>query len=200
MDLENESNPIRSGSTSLGFMFLFIGVVILALLFVVFKSLTYQNKDALGHIADLKESDEIEERVYSAFRLGELADSTAVPQLIFSLKNDKEKFVRIRCAEALGKMKTTSSVDALIETIKNDTVSDVKIWAIWSIGNLKIEKAIEPLANELNSKNTFVRLNAIQSLGEIGTEKSLSFLENYKPQNTLEDSILQVVRKKFNSE
>lgn len=196
---EQKINPIRSGSKSLGFMFVFMGMVILGLFYAVFESLTYQNLTAEEHIIDLKENDDLEKRVYSALRLGELADTTAIPQLLSSLKNEPDKYVRGRCAEALGKMRTRSTVPALLEIIETDSTSLVKVYAIWAIGNLQAESAIEPLSKYLNSKDSFVRLNVIQSLGEIGSENGLEILKNYETQNALEDSVLEVSLTKLTS-
>lgn len=189
---EQKINPIRSGSKSLGFMFLFMGLVILGLFYAVFESFTYQNLSADEHIIDLKENEDLEKRVYSALRLGELADTTAIPQLIFSLKNEPDKYVRGRCAEALGKMKTRSTIPALLEVLETDSASLVKVYAIWAIGNLQAESAIKPLSKYLDSQDTFVRLNVIQSLGEIGLPSSLQILQSYESKNVLEDSVLQV--------
>ncbi|KAA3607468.1 MAG: HEAT repeat domain-containing protein [Calditrichaeota bacterium] len=189
---EPKINPIRSGSKSLGFMFVFMGIVILALFYAVFESFTYQNLTSEEHIVDLKENDDLEKRVYSALRLGELADTTAIPQLLSSLRNEPDKYVRGRCAEALGKMGTRSTIPALLEIVETDSTSLVKVYAIWAIGNLQAETAIEPLSKYLGSEDSFVRLNVIQSLGEIGSPNGLEILQNYKTKNALEDSVLEV--------
>lgn len=107
-----------------------------------------------------------------------------IPTLVKQLK-DKDETVRLKAAKTLGKLGVAAkeSLPALTDALK-DKDEDVRSVAKKSIASIKaaiagskqreIEEALQPFLKDLKSKAPAVRIKALESIGELGTDAKIA--------------------------
>ena len=110
-------------------------------------------------------------RQLTAYFLGEIGDSRAIPGLIEALK-DEDMRIREIAAKSLGKVKHTEAVPSLIEAL-HDAKEEVRLEAAKALGKIKDASAVTGLIETLGDSDQEVRLQAVRSLGEIKDSSSV---------------------------
>ncbi len=112
----------------------------------------------------------------AAEALGEIGNPKAVPPLVEHMLQDEDPDFRAKIAEQLGILGSKDAIPGLIKALKDD-FSETRENAAKSLGMLKAEQAVDAL-NELLLKDPspYVRRQIAWALGEIGDNKSVSFL------------------------
>lgn len=123
-------------------------------------------------IWQLKNSQDPDERLYAAFKLGRLRDSQVVQPLL-AASTDPDASVRVRVAEALGTRDETTIAPALIQLIQDEHVL-VRRTAAISLGRLGDLRGLSYLAAALKDSDETVRSHAAEALGEIHADESAS--------------------------
>ncbi|MCE1246862.1 MAG: HEAT repeat domain-containing protein [Firmicutes bacterium] len=116
------------------------------------------------------------ERWNAAANLGILRSEVAVPDLIYSLKNDNNPQVRMLSAWALGRIKSPEAVFALTNALEDRNL-DVRTLAIWSIGELRLERGAHPLEMMvLSCRETGTLQTLMEALAKIKSPASVRAL------------------------
>ena len=102
----------------------------------------------------------------SAWALGALKDSEAVPALIEALK-DTDAGVREQVAWALGAIGDRRAVDGLVAALA-DSAPGVRKQAAWALGAIGDRRAVSGLTAALKDADAGVRRQAAWALGAIG--------------------------------
>jgi HEAT repeat protein len=90
------------------------------------------------------------------------------------LINDTNPNVRISAAKALGILNYREALPHLIDALKDDEW--VCIATLEALAFIKDESSVEPIMSLLNSPSVLIRHVAIETLGEIGSQKSCDAL------------------------
>lgn len=121
-------------------------------------------------IRQLKYSQDPDERLYAAFKLGREREAIVVQPLI-EASNDTETTVRVRVAEALGTRTEAEVVPVLIKLIQDDDPV-VRRTAADSLGNLADPRGLSHLCSALKDEDHTVRSHAAEALGEIPADEA----------------------------
>ena len=105
-------------------------------------------------------------RKNSAWALGALNASEAVPALIEALK-DTDAGVREQVAWALGAIGDRRAVDGLVGAL-TDSTPGVRKQAAWALGAIGDQRAVQGLMRALKDADAGVRKQAAWALGAIG--------------------------------
>jgi len=164
-------------------------------------------KEAVPQLIKALDNENGRIRLSSIIILDQIKDERAIPDCIRILKDEKRKDrERSACALSLGKMKAKEASDVLIQCLSDDS-NNLKIACINALGELKEEKAIPHLLklakdNEETIKKASIgalksigdngipyfektiekgsfeeKILAIETLGEIKSEKSIELLK-----------------------
>lgn len=133
-------------------------------------------KDALPVLIKiLRNGDEVEcVRGEAAIAIGEIHNTSAVPELIETLGDEKWS-LRLSAAGALSKIGDTSAVPALIVASKDEN-RNVRYAAVWALGKIGDKSAVPALIEALKEEDKNARQQAIRALGEIGDTAALEAL------------------------
>lgn len=102
----------------------------------------------------------------SCYLLGKIGDTTATLPLL-NLTHDKDWRIRASAIDGVGRLKDKRATYYLINALK-DTVENVRRAAAFGLGELKDTVSIEPLLQALKDSYYGVRMNALQSIINIG--------------------------------
>ncbi len=128
--------------------------------------------------------DEPENHEFAIYQINQMG-LEAIEALIDTLLNDHDPDARYGSARALGQICSEKEVKALIKgraakaliTGLADQEPAVRYWAAEALGRCQSRVAIDPLAGLLNDPHEGVRLQAQNSLQEIGGERVQKILE-----------------------
>ena len=126
------------------------------------------------------QSDDEDEVIQTAKRLGELKDKQAVEPLVVQFKDPKVSVkVRLAVAEALLELESALVEIALLGALRR---SDWRIRRNGAaiLGQLKADWAIDPLSKALFDKNAKVRRTAFAALKYIGTPEAINAIRAAK--------------------
>jgi len=130
---------------------------------------------ALPEILQYTDSDNKLLREKAGQSLGELAINTSIPHVKKLLK-DECPDVRLAAVKALGKMKDSSSVETLMEMAEKSSEADMREEAVKALGKIGDMKAGDLLINKLYDQSEYVRLAAIEALGDMNVREALPHL------------------------
>lgn len=126
-------------------------------------------------IHQLQHSQDPDERLYAAFKLGR-DKSPIVIQPLLDASDDPEFTVRARIAEALGTRDNAPEIlPTLIQLLQDDEVI-VRRTAADSLGNIGYAEAVPHLCTALKDQDETVRSHAAEALGAIHTDESATAL------------------------
>jgi HEAT repeat protein len=113
----------------------------------------------------------------AANRLGELREKKAVEPLIEMLKNDKNSYQRACAAQALGKLGDTKAIQPLKALFKTEKEEKPKFDVAFALVRIAADKeALEFMMKLSDTKNTWLRREAIKAFGEWGDERAVDAL------------------------
>lgn len=123
------------------------------------------------------ESDDDDEIIAAAQKLGDLKDKQAVEPLVIRFKDPKVAIrVRLAVAEALLELESALVEVALLGALRKPDWR-VRRNAAAILGQLKADWAVEPLSRALNDKHERVRRTAFAALKYIGTPEALDAIK-----------------------
>jgi outer membrane assembly lipoprotein YfiO len=129
------------------------------------------------YIENLK-SESIEVRKDAVIWLGNRKIKSAVPKLIETLNNEKDKNTRYWIVHYLGEIGGSSAIPVLIKIFENDSEDiDIRCAAGHSLGLINDKAAIPTLIKALENDNGGIQLTAVLALGEIGDESAIPALK-----------------------
>ena len=140
--------------------------------------------EALGEMGRESVSEEIITYIYSnekelretaARSLGKSGAKKAVSHLKKLLK-DNSREVRIETIKALGNLKDKSSVENFISISENNKDLEIIEEAIKALGKIGDIKALDILIKKLYHKSEYIRLAAIEALGQMKAKDALPHL------------------------
>ncbi|NJN79896.1 MAG: cyclic nucleotide-binding domain-containing protein [Anaerolineales bacterium] len=155
-----------------------------------------ESDSAIPHLARLLSDPEPVVRASAVSSLGTLYADSSVNQII-PLLDDSDEHVRKEALTVLPKLKVTSSPE-LIAKIKNlmtnDSSPDVQSKALIALAKLgEVDESISNLSLRLGSKESNIRISALETVNEIASYLNTSF--DAKPIfNSLEDSSVIIRR------
>lgn len=126
-------------------------------------------------IWQLQNSQDPDERLYAAFKLGRDKQSIVVEPLI-SASDDEEYTVRVRIAEALGTREESELVLPTLAKLIQDENPIVRRTAADSMGHIGSAEAVPYLCDALHDDDETVRSHSAEALGEIHTDESAEAL------------------------
>ncbi len=136
---------------------------------------------SVQHLMEQVKSDDPDQIMKAAQKLGEMGEKIAVETLILAFNNPKHTIhVRLAIAEALLKLESAPVEVALLANLRHPD------WHIRRngaaiLGQLQAEWAIDPLSRSLNDPHPVVRRTALAALKHIGTPESRKALAQYVP-------------------
>ncbi|MFN8178773.1 MAG: HEAT repeat domain-containing protein [bacterium] len=110
-------------------------------------------------------------RRWAAWILGQIEDRRALRALHDALTGADPE-LRARAAKALGRIRDPDSVQPLLERLITDPSPFVRTAVAHSLGRLPTRETIEFLARSLSDPEWWVRLRAVESLGNLGRPAS----------------------------
>lgn len=128
-------------------------------------------------IWQLQNSQDPDERLYAAFKLGRDKQALVVEPLI-SASDDEEYTVRVRIAEALGTREEADLVLPTLAKLIQDDNAIVRRTAADSMGHISSAEAVPYLCKALQDDDETVRSHSAEALGEIHTDESAEALIN----------------------
>ena len=132
--------------------------------------------EALISIANNRDEERIR-RMYACTALGKIGDSKAVP-ILRSLFSEKDSLIKMYAASALSSFDMNEVQDLLIQGLKDSNVK-VRIASAKALAHRDAKKAVKILIYKAkNDPEKQLRIQAIKTLGEIGTKEACNFLRD----------------------
>jgi HEAT repeat protein len=114
-------------------------------------------------------------RMYACDSLGKIADERAIPTLE-TLFSEEDALLRAYAASALARFDMQKVLDRLVQGLRDSNVR-VRLAAAKGLATAKAARAVEILEYKAaNDPEWQVRVQAIQSLGEIGDAEAVSYI------------------------
>lgn len=158
--------------------------------------------EELTKIAQNKDTDRIW-RMYACDSLGKIGDNKSI-QVFKDIFSEGDALLTIYAASALSNYAMSEVEDLLIEGLKNSNVR-VRIAAARGLANKEAKKAAKVLIYKARrDPEKKVRLQAIESLGQIGSNEAVDFLlelfsDKKQPPDVLETALCTLVDNHLNS-
>ncbi len=132
--------------------------------------------EVLISIANNRDEERIR-RMYACTALGKIGNSKAVP-VLRSLFSEEDSLIKMYAASALSSFNMNEVQDLLIQGLKDSNVK-VRIASAKALAHRDAKKAVEILIYKAkNDPEKQLRVQAIKTLGEIGTKEAYDFLRN----------------------
>lgn len=134
------------------------------------------DENAERYVKDKSISINFFERGSVAEALGEIPSKYG-ESILISMLNDENTNVKVQVISSIGKLKTESSLTHLMPLLKSSNIR-IREAVVEASGEIKSPESIKPLEQRALDKTEMmkIRLKAITSLGEIGTDEAVSSL------------------------
>jgi HEAT repeat protein len=145
-------------------------------------------------LVSLKEAENKHEIIKS---LGEIGDRRAVAPLL-ELLDGEDDWGTLTTVEALGKIGDVQVVDPLLAILNKTSDNTLKRYIIEALGDLGDKRAVDSIISHLDTKNDWIKKEAISALVKIGDDRAVrpiaALLYNHKVKEEAAEALRKMGR------